>query len=314
MIYIPKSGMPAKDVKILEEVREYESKYFTFDTPIPFCGLTLFPVSVRNYNLFLMVSDCFTLNKNDDPKGIKKTHLEYLIDKMQDKQEGLIWSFRFSTLVELIFHIKVGFQCDKCKDFKTWVELNAKVKAMAENGENVNPLQCECGGHYLPTLEFATDEKTNKKFLKIDGRVITAADFNRLRRIALYQNLPDYKDDSWVHPSIRKDQEKKREIQARANGGEASASLERKIVCVSSKTPYKIDELYDLSMRKFLILLDAVDSAITYQAELQGRMSGLVTSKKPIDHWVYKREKGLYDVAQDADAYKGTIGRANSGG
>ena len=110
MIYIPKEGMPAKDVKILEEVREYESKYFTFDTPIPFCGLTLFPVSVRNYNLFLMVSDCFTLNKNDDPKGIKKTHLEYLIDKMQDKEEGLIWSFRFSTLVELIFHVKVGFE------------------------------------------------------------------------------------------------------------------------------------------------------------------------------------------------------------
>ena len=39
MIYIPKEGMPAKDVKILEEVQGYESSYFTFDKPIPFCGL-----------------------------------------------------------------------------------------------------------------------------------------------------------------------------------------------------------------------------------------------------------------------------------
>lgn len=310
MIYIPKEGMPAKDVKILEEVQGYESSYFTFDKPIPFCGLMIYPVTVRDYDLFLFCSSCFTLNKNDDPEGIRKSHLDYLLDKMQGKEEGIIWSFRFSKLIELMFHLKNGLKCDKCGKFKTYEEFSLEMKEKGEATEHM--LECECGGHLHEMVGYATDEKTKKKYLNIDGHVVTSKDFDKLRRIALYQNLPDYKDDSWVHPEIRKDQEAKAELKKKVDG-EVRASLERKIICVSSKTNYKIAEIFDLSIRKFLILLDVVDSAITYQAELQGRYSGLVSSKAPIDHWVYKREKGLYDSATSSDEYTGTINRANGG-
>ena len=308
MIYIPKEGMPAKDVKILEEIQGYESRYFTFDKPIPFCGLNLYPVTMRDYDMFLFTSECFTLNKNDDPNGIRKSHLDYLLDKMQDKQDGFAWSYRFSYLFELIFHIKNGIKCDKCGKIKTYDDIVAEVTAAKASGEEKDFSICECGGHFGEMVSFKTDEKTKKHYLIVDGHKITSNDFNRLRRIALYQNLPDYKDDSWVHPEIRKDQKAKQELMAKKDGGETYASLERKILCVCSQTPYKFEEIFDMPVRKFLILFDVVDSAMTYSAELTGRMSGLVSSKQPINHWVYKKQKGIYSDAVDFGEYKRNLG------
>ena len=55
--------MPAKDVKILEEIQGYESRYFTFDKPIPFCGLNLYPVTMRDYDM-LCIKEIIDLNNS----------------------------------------------------------------------------------------------------------------------------------------------------------------------------------------------------------------------------------------------------------
>ena len=310
MIYIPKEGIPQKDKKILEEIKLYEDTYFAFDEPIPFCGLKLYPVTVRDYNRFLATSTCFTLNKNDDPKGITQTHLGYLLEKMQDKEVGREWSYKFSVLLELIFHIKNGLRCPKCGKFMSFEDYIRAATSPENQGKDI--LQCDCGGKFVERIGFKTDEKTKKKKLIIDDKVITSKDFDLLRRLPMYQNLPDYRDDSWVHPEVRADQEAKQRILAKKSAG-TSASLERKICCVSAKTCYKVSEIFDLSLRKFLIIFDAVDSAITYEAQLVGRMTGMFSSKVPIDHWVYKKEKGIYDAATSMDEYTGKISQVNSG-
>lgn len=309
MIYIPKEGMPQKDKKILEEIKTYEDSYFAFDEPIPFCGLKLYPVTMRNYGKFLGASTCFTLNKNEDPNGIIKSHLDYLLGKMQDKEEGFSWSYRFSTLLEMIFHIQNCLKCDKCGKTMSFDDYVREVSK--EENRDKNILQCECGGEFKETIRYGTDEKTKKKKLIIDGHVISSKDFDMLRRLSLYQNLPDYRDDSWVHPEIREDQQEKQRLLALKGGG-ATASLERKICCASVKSCYKISEIFDMPIRKFLILFDAIDSAMTYEAQMLGRMTGMFASKSPIDHWVYKKEKGLYDDAQTVESYVGTINSANN--
>ena len=57
--------MPESEKKILEEVEYLRDKYFTYDEPVPFCGLYLYPVSVRNYNEFMTSNACLLLNKNE---------------------------------------------------------------------------------------------------------------------------------------------------------------------------------------------------------------------------------------------------------
>ena len=123
----------------------------------------------------------------------------------------------------------------------------------------------------------------------------------------MYQNLPDYTDDSWVDPDVRQDQREKQELLSKKNKF-GNATLERKIVCVSAKTCYTIKELYDLTMRKFLMLLSAVDDAMNYECTRIGLMTGMVSSKEPIEHWIYKQDAAdLYGKATDAGEFTNKV-------
>lgn len=308
MITIPKEGVPQRIKKIIEEMKYLEDRYFTFDEPVPFCGLKIYPVTVRNYNNFLIVSECFLMNKNDTPEGIRISHLEYLLRKLTDEKEGRMWSIKFFRLLELIFRIENGLKCEKCGKFMSYDEYIAKFNNPENSGKNI--LECECGGEFKAMIRYETDEKTKKKILIIDGHKISSKDFDMLRQIPIYQNMPDYHDDSWVHPEIRADQAKKQEILAKKDGP-TMANLERKIVCVAAKSAYKIDEIYNMSMRKFIMLLGVIDDAITYETTRVGLMTGMVSHKGPIDHWVYKKDKGMYGSAVDADSYVGQINKVN---
>ena len=315
MITIPKTGMPQKEKKILEEIKILEEKYFTFDAPVPFCGLKIYPVTVRDYTNFLIVSDCFLLNKNDSPQGISMSNLDYFLSKLVDKEDGRMWSFKFSRLMEMIFHIQNGMKCKNCGkviSFDDYIAQLQKLNANKKEGDTLEGVKCECGGDFQEMIHFRPDEKTKKKQLIVDGHIITSKDFDLLRKIAIYQNMPDYHDDSWVHADVRADQAKKNEILAKKDGPNI-ANLERKIVCVAAKSAYKIDEIYDMTMRKFIMLLGVIDDAITYETTRIGLMTGLVSHKGPIDHWVYKKDKGMYGSAVSAEDYVGKINSANGG-
>lgn len=277
--------MPEKDKELLEEIDFLKEKYFTYDLPVPFCGLMMYPVSVRNYNEFLTSNVCFLLNKNDDPKGVMMSHLDYLVSKMQDETEGGMWSMRFSRLLELIFHFKNGYKCEKCgknvsfEDFIAKVEgLRQRYEAGEDLGDNINIYECECGGTLREMIKLSKDEKTNKTILIVDGKTITNNDFYKLRRIALYQNLPDYKDDSWVDKAIRDDQAAKVELESKTRGS-VKASLERKILCLSTELSYKLEDIYNMPMRKFIMSLNIIDKKISYIAERIGLMTGMVSTK-----------------------------------
>jgi hypothetical protein len=126
----------------------------------------------------------------------------------------------------------------------------------------------------------------------------------RLRKIVLYQNLPDFKDDSWVHKEVRDDQKAKQELLSKDAG---TASVEKKMVAIATVTNYKVEELYDMPIRKFLMLLTSIDDVITYATNRIGSMNGFIKMKNPIEHWIYKKDKGIYGEAVDAQTFKKTI-------
>lgn len=303
--------MPRIDREIMEEALSYEGRYYTYDLPVPFCGLKLYPITMRNYEEFLSCNCCFLLNKNDDPKGLGKSHLDYLLLKLTEDEQKQIWSLKFSRLMELIFRIENGLRCPKCGKIMTFEEFLRKYEEITKEGKLTEQiLQCDCGEILQERILFKPNEKTKKNSLWIDGKEITSKDFNRLRRIVLYQNLPDYQDDSFVDRDLREDQAKKHQILSKDSG---TASTEKKLICVASQTSYKIHELYDLPIRKFLILLSTVDDVISYTTARMGMMTGMVSFKEPPEHWIYKKKKELYDTAVDAQSFKNSIAKANGG-
>lgn len=299
--------MPESEKKILEEVDYFRDKYFTYDLPVPFNKLTLYPVSIKDYNEFLSSSACLTLNKNDDVAGIRMTNIDYLLSKMQDEKEGPMWSLRFTKIIELCLHIKSGLKCPKCGKFMSFEEFYIKYEDESIIDKN-SILNCECGGKYQETIKFKENEK-GKKIFVFDGIEVDNQTFNKLRKYIMYQNLPDYKDDSWVDKAIRDDQAARNELKSRGSG---TASLERKIIGVCVNTHWKIEEVMNMTIRKFLMVLGMIDDIMNYTITRTGLMSGFASLPKgeTVEHWLYKKDEGLYGKAMDVDTYTSQIKNA----
>ena len=94
----PKYGKLDKETVNL--LKEYEVSYFREDKPIPFVdGLVIHPVQTRHFEEFAACSSCLSLNKNDDPNGIRMSNLEYLLSKTTlPAPEGQIWSYKIYKL------------------------------------------------------------------------------------------------------------------------------------------------------------------------------------------------------------------------
>ena len=106
------------DPALVNLLKEYDVKYFREDKPVPFLpGLDIYPVPVRYFEEFANCSGCLSLNKNDDPKGVALSHLDYLLSKTSlPSPEGGIWLYKISRLFEIIFHLHTGYRCLKCNN------------------------------------------------------------------------------------------------------------------------------------------------------------------------------------------------------
>lgn len=326
-----KYGQLSQD--IVNYLTELEYTHFREYKPVPFCGLLVYPATVREFEAFSNATGCLTLNKNESIQGIRTSNLGYLFLKMQDPKEGRMWSYRFSSLCEIIFHIKNnGLKCKKCgevlefqsSEFQQFIQdaqkyaeyINKKInspkvqttEAINENIENKEEipqppsLKCpKCGGtdDFAEIIKITQDPTTKEYKLIIDGHEISSQDFNKLRQLVLYQNFADYVDDSWVDPSLKKDHDEKMRLEQQRN--DVHATIEKKVICLSVTTSYKVNEIYDMPIREFTLLLSTVDDLINYKIMRQAVSSGFVSLKKgeKIEHWIYKPDKDMY-----GDSYK----------
>lgn len=316
------------------ELQACEDEYFTWDLPVPFGEkLQIYPASVRQYNTFMEALSCFLLDKkqlppNATPADIKKqfkmTDLEYLLSKLDEKE----WVARFVTLMEIIFHIKNGMKCPHCGEtisyeeyqnlfqsqMKTIIEeiqqnpdaLSKYQEPIADGEEDKNgdglkfkapTIKCpKCGGDGLyETIKYEENKESSRTELFIDGQKIDQKNFNRLRNIVLFQNLPDYRDTSYIDPNLKKDYETKKKIQSKQQGS-LTATLEKKLAAmkVFMGLP-NYDNLYKMTIRKFLIEFTTMDDLISYELQMMGRLCGLGGgSDQPVQHWIYQEIKDVY--------------------
>lgn len=318
---------------IVEILKNYEYSYFREDTPIPFCGLLIYPVTVRNYEEMASCCSCFTLNKNEDPKGISMTHLDYLISKTQSEEnnEGRMWSYKLQRLFELIFRITNGIKCDECgyvtkytdKEYTDFTKKIADlVNQLRTNPESFKDTEIKaddttfhcpkCGCSKTHSMISVVKDTKGKNALSVDGHIITKNDFNKLRQIVLFQNYSDYADESGVDPEIKRDHDERIRIQQAQN--DVHATIEKKVVCLSITTNYKFEEIYNMSIRRFTMALSTVDDLINYKIMRQAVSSGFVSlpKGKNIEHWIYKPIKDIYgDSYQSTEQVKQSVNNVN---
>lgn len=240
-------------MSIKEEIFERYSEELTFDDPIDYNGLLLYPVSIKKINRFLQASSVLRIQKEyiPDKEVIKMSYLKYLITNIRKEKEETGQSITLDLLA-LCFMLVLRLE-----------EIS---------------------------IRYYTDEH-NKSGILINEVEIIDKEFDYLRKIILYQNIPNY-DDELINPDLKKDMELADKIR---NNGEESVDFEHQIANLVIGTGMNIDDVKKLSIRKFYIIGEMIDSKLHYSIYKQASISGMVEFKRPITHYLKKENTDLLE-------------------
>jgi hypothetical protein len=260
-------------------------RYYTFDEAIPYKNIKLYPIKVRDYDLFSKCSQILLLEKNSIPdiKIISMSYLEYVY-YLHDQNEGKE-QIDFLLILDVLLRLAIG---DKDSKLKTWYGRDNKNKPIFRIGEPV------------------FDDKGAEIESKTKWEVFDELDFEEIRTIITQQNLVDIPDET-IQKDVRDKMESDRAYKERQSGNKP-ASFEDTILCLVSATSMSLNEVYELSIRKFIKLLRRVDAKLHYQIYMTAAMSGMVEfkDKSVLRHWMsdLEREDKNDDVLLDYDDFK----------
>lgn len=251
-------------------------EYFTFDKPILWKGLKIYPILVEDWLYFSNYADILQLEKNDTDsvEVIQMNYLKWLLIMAITNEEMKIMP-KLYKILELTFKAK-----------------NITFGFYDSEGNEVDETQIGV---------------TNPR-ITIDEVVINHRDFDELRSIIMFQNLPYY-DDTYINPSVKKAIEEYEKMKSKDI---ESPSFERQIVIVANERGMKEKEIYEMTYRKFNMALSELTNKLEYQINKSAEMGGMVTFKESIDHWIYKKKQSRFsnDIV-GVDGLKNKIKQAN---
>jgi len=139
-------------------------------------------------------------------------------------------------------------------------------------------------------IELKFNENVKPIFL-VDKITYDSDDFENIKLIICEQNMVEIPDET-IQKEIRDKMEEAKRLKAKMSQTKMG-SLEDLVVAVLISTSFKIDDIYNLSIRKFNKIIERLDHKLHYQIYLTASMSGMVKFKdeKFIKHWLADLDK-----------------------
>ena len=252
-------------MSIKEEIYKNYYEELTFDDPIDYKGLLLYPVSIRKINKFLQSSSVIRIQKEyiPDKEIIKMSYLKFLMTNIDKEKEEYGESLTFDLLA-LCFMI-----CMRIEEIsiRLFIDEDGKAKLILNDVE------------------------------------IDENEFDYLRKLILYQNLPNY-DDELMNPDLKNDLEEADKIK---NGGEETEDFEHLIANLVIGTGMNIDDVKNLPIRKFYIIGQVMDRKLHYSIYKQASVGGFVEFKQPITHYLKKNIDLLENKVTTVETLKNNL-------
>lgn len=169
-------------------------------------------------------------------------------------------------------------------------KLNELLKLCLHIGEDEN-------------ISFYT--RDDKAFFYVNDTEYSAKDFDEIAKIICEQNSVDTIDES-IQKELRDAMEKAKEIKRKIQKSKM-CSFEDQLICIMISTPMKLEDVYNLTIRKFHKIIKRIDHKLHYQIYKTASMSGFVKFKEEIKDWMTDLEnEDMYsDVKVDKDELEG---------
>lgn len=143
--------------------------------------------------------------------------------------------------------------------------------------------------------------ENDKAVFYINDKKYTANDFDNIAKIICEQNCVDTIDES-IQKELRDEMEKAKELRKKIQNVKM-CSFEDMLICVMISTPMKLEDIYNLTIRKFGKIVKRIDHKMHYQIYKTASLSGFVKFKTEILDWMADLEnKDKYsDVKVDKE-------------
>ena len=231
--------------------------------PIEFKGITLYPVFYRDINVF------------------SAAIYSLLYDPLRH-------SLPISTLPRLYFltdcinHQNDGEYVNAHPDLiNLWTQLTVLLSLVLKE-QKFNFVDVGNGRWALVVYKQVTDTETQEI-------IIRAKDFEKMRKIILHQNAVDY-DDTFVHEDIRQwiEEQEKTEEQKRVT---IEDYREVYAFGTNMRESWNLENFYPMPLRHFYRGVDKILARENYNIQMTASMSGLVSFKGEITHWMTANKK-----------------------
>lgn len=142
----------------------------------------------------------------------------------------------------------------------------------------------------IGVLQLACGEDVEIKYntstldFSINDFLVTDEVFDDLRKIIIIQNDIDFDIDEFMNIDTVKALEKAREFEAKKN--KEKADIEDYIDSIIIGLKVTEEYVSNLTIRKFWRYIKRINKHEEYEACRSGQMSGMVTFKEPIQHWM----------------------------
>lgn len=144
---------------------------------------------------------------------------------------------------------------------------------------------------------------TNEGMFQINGEVIDSDAFDDLRRIIIIQNNIDFQIDEFVHYDAEQALLKARDLL-----NKDKSTIEDYIDAYAVATKSTDEEIANLTIRKFNRYIDRINMYDNYKIVSTASMSGMVTMKNPIKHWMSTiNDKDQFDDVKTSEEEFGEI-------
>lgn len=137
--------------------------------------------------------------------------------------------------------------------------------------------------------------KKNKPVFIVDEHEYNASDFEEIKNIICEYNMVELPDET-IQKEIRDNIKTAQELRRKSSG--KMASLEDQFICIMISSNLNLEQIYDLSIRKFTKTLERADAQLHYKIYLSASMSGMVEFKDKsfIKHWMSDLTKTKLDL------------------
>lgn len=161
--------------------------------------------------------------------------------------------------------------------------------------------------HFEESKIMINIDENGKFFFSYGDLKIKDKDFEKIRRIIMYQNIIDY-DDTYIDPEVKQEINK---YYALKNEGIVSPSLEHKKAILMGMG-FSFNQIKEMTYREAQWLIDVENSKWEYFTTKIIRCIPYVESKKiELEHWIYKNKKDKFgEVFTDYDMVKNKYAQA----